>query len=149
MDVPEGLRPGQLGVVMLGRVIMGDVAVTLVDLAQRGLVDVKRIEDPDTGNADWTLQPGSWPDTEPEYTRALLGGLADYREPARLAPGRRLIALAGYLGLNWPWLWQRCAELSDQGCAGLAQPRSRLLSTNGVDAALRYVGMLGRDTARP
>lgn len=34
---PEGLRPGQMSVLVLGRVIMGDVAVTLVDLAQRGL----------------------------------------------------------------------------------------------------------------
>ena len=32
----EGLRPGQTGVVVLGRVIMGDIAVTLVDLIQAG-----------------------------------------------------------------------------------------------------------------
>ncbi len=61
------------------------------------------------------------------------------------APDHRLMALADYLGLDWLWLSQRCADLSDHGCAGLIQPRSRLLSTDGVDAALRYVGMLGRN----
>jgi hypothetical protein len=61
------------------------------------------------------------------------------------APDHRLMALADYLGLDWPWLSRRCADLSEHGCAGLIQPRSRLLSTGGVDAALRYVGMLGRN----
>jgi hypothetical protein len=28
---PDGMRPGQLGVVILGRVIIGDIAVTLVE----------------------------------------------------------------------------------------------------------------------
>jgi hypothetical protein len=60
-------------------------------------------------------------------------------------PCHRLRALAGYLGLDWLWLWRRCADLGERGCAGLIQPRSRLLSTEGVDAALRYVGMLARD----
>jgi hypothetical protein len=41
--IPEGIRPGQLGVVMLGRVIMGDIAATAADLAlatsySRGMV---------------------------------------------------------------------------------------------------------------
>jgi hypothetical protein len=31
----------------------------------------------------------------------------------------------------------------EHGCAGLVKPRSRLLSTDGVDAALRFTGMLG------
>jgi hypothetical protein len=62
------------------------------------------------------------------------------------APDHRLMALADYLGLDWPWLSQRCADLSEHGCAGLIQPRSRLLSTDGVEAALRYAGMPGRST---
>ncbi len=37
-------------------------------------------------------------------------------------PGRRLTALAGYLGLDWPWLWRRCADLGEHGCTGLIQP---------------------------
>jgi hypothetical protein len=50
---PEGLRPGQLGVVAVGQVIIGDVAATLVDLAQRGLLRI----DADTAAADggWLL----------------------------------------------------------------------------------------------
>jgi hypothetical protein len=63
-------------------------------------------------------------------------------------PAHRLMALADYLGLDWPWLWRRCADLGERSCEGLIHPRSRLLSTEGVDAALRYVGMLGRDVAR-
>jgi hypothetical protein len=54
MDVPaalEGLRAGQTGVVVLGRVIMGDVAVTLVELIQRELLIV---EEPADGG-DWLL----------------------------------------------------------------------------------------------
>lgn len=62
------------------------------------------------------------------------------------APGHRLRSLADYLGLDWPWLWRRCADLAEHGCDGLVPPRTRLLSTEGVDAALRYVGTLGRDT---
>ena len=33
---PAGLRPGQLSLLLLGRVIIGDIAVTLADLAVRG-----------------------------------------------------------------------------------------------------------------
>jgi hypothetical protein len=32
---PKGLKPGEVSMVLLGRVVAGDVAVTLVDLAQR------------------------------------------------------------------------------------------------------------------
>jgi hypothetical protein len=62
-------------------------------------------------------------------------------------PADRLAALAAYLGLDWPWLWQRCAGLGEHGCAGLARPRSRLLSTEALDAALRFAGNAGRSTA--
>jgi hypothetical protein len=46
MIVPDGLRPpkgvfpGHLGVIILGRVILGDIAATLVDLALHQRVDV-------------------------------------------------------------------------------------------------------------
>lgn len=42
---PDKLRPGQLGVVMLGRVIIGDVAVTLADLAVRQFLAVQEEDD--------------------------------------------------------------------------------------------------------
>jgi hypothetical protein len=50
---PENLRPAQLGIVLRGRVILGHVSATLVDLAQRGFLD---IEDVDGGpDPDWRL----------------------------------------------------------------------------------------------
>ena len=58
-------------------------------------------------------------------------------------PGGRLAALAGYLGLDWPWLWRCCAGLGEHRRAGLVRPRSRLLSTEAVDAALRPRQVLG------
>ena len=63
-------------------------------------------------------------------------------------PAGRLAALAAYLGLDWPWLWRRCANLGEHGCAGLVYPLSGLLSTNAVDAALRFTGMLGLQRSR-
>lgn len=72
---PAGLRPGQLGVVLLGRVIIGDVAATLVDLACRQVLRVT--EDPGAGT--WLLgaSPAAGPPGEEllGYDRALLRGL--------------------------------------------------------------------------
>jgi hypothetical protein len=47
----EELRAGQTGVVTLGRVIMGDIAVTLVDLIQREFLAVEETTD----HGDWLL----------------------------------------------------------------------------------------------
>jgi hypothetical protein len=58
-------------------------------------------------------------------------------------PGLRLRALAGYLELDWSWLLVRCRELGALGLAGMIRPRSRLLTTDQVDAALCFVGALG------
>ena len=58
-------------------------------------------------------------------------------------PGLRLRALAGYLELDWSWLLVRCRELGALGLAGMIRPRSRLLTTNQVDAALCFVAALG------
>ena len=64
---------------------MGDVAVTLVDLAQRGLVDITEIDDSDIATADWTVTARSRTDSLPGYEQTLLAGLAAYDEPARLS----------------------------------------------------------------
>ncbi|MGB6162499.1 MAG: helix-turn-helix transcriptional regulator [Pseudonocardiaceae bacterium] len=64
-------------------------------------------------------------------------GLSDAANPAA-----RLAALANYLGISWAWLTSRCSALADYTCRDFAQPRSRLLSTDGVDAACRYVASL-------
>lgn len=55
--VLEGFRAGQTGVVVLGRVIMGDIAATLVDLVQRDFLTVEETTD----QGDWllTVMPGT------------------------------------------------------------------------------------------
>jgi hypothetical protein len=50
---PGGVRPGQLGVLMTGRVIIGDIAATLVDLSVRGLLQVEESTAGDTQG--WVL----------------------------------------------------------------------------------------------
>lgn len=78
---PDGLRPGQVGLVCTGRVILGDVAATLVDLAIRGHLDLG--QPPAGGSGGWLLTPRLA--TAPsqgagallEYERILLRGLAD------------------------------------------------------------------------
>ncbi|WP_157630939.1 XRE family transcriptional regulator [Kribbella catacumbae] len=51
----------------------------------------------------------------------------------------RLEAMADYLGVSWRWFRRRCEELAIAGIDGIAQPRSRHLSTRGLDTAIRYV----------
>jgi len=58
------------------------------------------------------------------------------------SPAGRLRLLAGYLGLDWAWLTGRCQGLARAGTAGLVRPRSRLISTAGLDAACAFVGSL-------
>jgi transcriptional regulator with XRE-family HTH domain len=62
-------------------------------------------------------------------------------------PAGRLRLLADYLELEWAWLSRRCAALGRIGCAKLIQPHSRLLSTEGVDAALRFAGRIAATEA--
>ncbi|MGH3927564.1 MAG: hypothetical protein ACRDTT_32675, partial [Pseudonocardiaceae bacterium] len=50
--------------------------------------------------------------------------------------------LADYLGIDWMWLTSRCRALAAYSCRNFARPRSRLLSTDGIDAACRYVASL-------
>jgi hypothetical protein len=50
---PEDLRPAQLGIVLVGRVILGHISATLVDLAQRGFLGLEETRDGDDG--DWLL----------------------------------------------------------------------------------------------
>lgn len=57
-------------------------------------------------------------------------------------PAGRLRLLAEYLALDWAWLTHRCAGLGRVGCGRLIQPHSRLLSTQGIDAALRFAGSI-------
>src|ERR1700730_13163098 len=80
----EELKPGEITLVILGRVVMGDIAVTLVDLAQRGLLGVEEADDA----ADWLLTP---PHGVParrataEYETKLLDQLAGRGRPVLLS----------------------------------------------------------------
>ena len=49
---PGGLRPAQLGVVLVGRVLLGHIGATVVDLAGRGCL---RAEPVDEDGSDWQL----------------------------------------------------------------------------------------------
>lgn len=57
-------------------------------------------------------------------------------------PSARLRALADHLELDWPWLTQRCRELSEYGTVDMLRPRSRLISLAEVDRILTYVGRI-------
>lgn len=99
--------------------------------------------------ANWVGHDGIWQVDVTDH-RSMLREFADAHGYARAHsviagpdPTARLRAFADYLELDWGWLTRRCADLGDYGAAGLAQPRSRLLSTIGVDRACRFVGGLG------
>ena len=76
--------------------------------------------------------------------------LSDFREASGHAnahsvieaetPAGRLQALAGYLDADWAWMQDRCRSLARAGTPGLLRPRSRHISTAGVDAACSYLG---------
>jgi transcriptional regulator with XRE-family HTH domain len=59
-------------------------------------------------------------------------------------PSSRMHAMADYLRLDWSWFARRCEELADYGSTGLFEPRSRLLSSAGVDQACQFVAGLPR-----
>jgi hypothetical protein len=64
---PDDIRPGQLGVVILRRVIIGDVAATLVDLSLRHLL---RLEEPQGEQGGWLITPSHA--NAPRYRRESL-----------------------------------------------------------------------------
>lgn len=53
MAPPEGLRPAQLGIVLVGRVVAGHASATLADLAQRGFLGLDEVAG--AAGADWRL----------------------------------------------------------------------------------------------
>lgn len=67
-------------------------------------------------------------------------------------PARRLTTMASYLDVPWKWFRRRCEELALASVDDIAHPRSRLLSTRGLNTAVRYVAYIdsleGDDLAR-
>jgi len=81
---PEGLRPAQLGVVLVGRVVPGHIGATIADLAARGYL---RLEG---SGADWVLTDSRPPAALGHadllgYERELLTGLFGRHREAVLA----------------------------------------------------------------
>jgi hypothetical protein len=93
---PGGLRPGQIGLLMIGRVLLGDIAATLADLAVRGLLGLTGPIGAASGG--WLLtarldaSPPGLAGTLLGYERVLLRGLADLGSPVSLqAVGRDVL----------------------------------------------------------
>lgn len=95
--------------------------------------------------ANWLRAPGLWyveagaPASRRATYREIAGHISDQSVIAHPTPAGRLEAMAAYLDLPWPWFRKRCQELALAGVDGIAHPRSRLLSTEGLNTAIRYV----------
>ena len=78
---PGGLRPAQLGIVALSRVVFGHLSATLADLAERGFLRIEEI--PGSDDRDWLLT--DLRDTAPgqggllRFEATLLDGLLSQR----------------------------------------------------------------------
>ncbi|MGP4083688.1 asparaginase [Streptomyces sp. KR55] len=55
-------------------------------------------------------------------------------------PKNRLEQLADFLDIDWTWVTTRCRDLGERSVAGLVRSRSRLLTVEGVDDALSFLG---------
>ena len=79
---PRALRPAQLGVVLVGRVTLGHIGATVVDLAGRGYLRIELVED---DGPDWQITAlDAEPDELLGYERTLLSGLLDGPQAIRL-----------------------------------------------------------------
>ena len=89
---PQGMHPAQMGLVLLGRPILGHVAATLVDLVERGRLEVTRSTKP--GGSGYKVVRVSAPDVqllhyEDKLAHALCGesvNLSSEDLDSRLAP---------------------------------------------------------------
>ncbi len=84
---PAELRPAQLGIVLLSRVIFGHISATLVDLAERDFLHVE--EAPENGKPDWLLTDLRKPAADRRellaYETTLLTGLFAGQSTVRLS----------------------------------------------------------------
>ena len=122
-------------------------------------ISVKVYTEPDLADADgFVLLPGkraviaTWVRAEGIWHAGIASDLGSFGEitgqmnahalTGDATPAGRLRVLADYLALDWDWLTRRCAELAGAGCSVLIQPHSRLLSTAGIDAAMRFLASM-------
>jgi hypothetical protein len=96
--------------------------------------------------ANWVRGEGIW-HVDTAKRPSVLSDLREASGHARAhsvieadTPTGRLQALAWYLDVDWAWIQRRCQSLARVGTAGLLRPRSRLISTVGVDTACSYLG---------
>ncbi|WP_406474300.1 helix-turn-helix domain-containing protein [Streptomyces platensis] len=66
------------------------------------------------------------------------GSASQHSVTAGSRPWQRLVATADYLRLDHLWLARRCRQLASEGTHGLAAPRSRHLSVEGLDRACGF-----------
>lgn len=80
LEVPEGLLPAQLGVVIVGRPVLGHAAATLVSLAERGFLQVTETKSRVSGALDWQTRRfpgrGHGQDMPERFEKPLLDCLA-------------------------------------------------------------------------
>ena len=98
--IPPGeLRPAQLGIVALGRVVFGHLSATLADLAGRGFLRIEEI--PAGDDRDWLLT--DLRDTAPgqggllRFEATLLDGLLSQRQVRLSGLGQDLIPVLGHV----------------------------------------------------
>ncbi|MFG1626237.1 hypothetical protein [Kribbella sp. NPDC049227] len=103
------------------------------------------------GSGLWYVDASAPPPRRSVY-REIDGYLAAGSLIDQPTAARRLAAMASYLDVSWQWFRRRCEELAVASVDDIAHPRSRLLSTLGLNTAVRYVAYLdsleGDDLAR-
>ena len=94
---PGGLRPAQLGIVAVGRVVLGHLSATLADLAHRGFLRIAEI--PRSDDPDWLLtdlrDTQSGRDGLLRFEATLLDGLLSRQQVQLSALGQDLIPVLG------------------------------------------------------
>ncbi|GAB3934035.1 hypothetical protein GCM10029976_042410 [Kribbella albertanoniae] len=108
--------------------------------------------------ANWIGSPGLWcveasaPPSRLSTYRKLADQVVGESLTSQSTPVSRLAFLASHLDIPWGWFRKRCVELAAVGVDDIAHPSSRLLSTRGLNTAIRYVAYIdlleGDDFAR-
>lgn len=165
---PQDLRPAQLGIILVGRVIVGHIGATLIDLCQRGFLRIE--ETPDDADAQWMLTdrrshaPGPGVPLLP-FEAVLLDGLFRSQAQVRLPQaGAGLLPVIDQVraelrrdavrhGRLRRWRQNRRTEHGEQLLSqiqGFRQAlRGRVLSGAGVPAALAPYTMIFGLAAAP